>query len=553
MKRFAKLSIVLASVFAALNGCAVDEIGPPATSSATAAVITTSTEGAQAFASVLQARDYLLTASNIFTSLGAKANTIISTDSTLSSAGTDIACSGGGTWKYSGTVSGSNYDLTITMNGCRETPFQYEGSYTVTGALGDLSVTLGDSSTTFNIFYFNSAFNVLIAYLKAQVPYTITGTGTSTDASYTIAPSGKITTFDYFLLDTFTMSYSRASMYYTLSTDPGTGNQTTSISTNGNFSETRMSSGLTITLASFQIDRVKYYNSGSGTFTSDDTTLSGTATFNIRPNGTCFEGMYAVATTTPIRTDYGLGHTTDGILTINGVATAQFNSGGDVVVTVAGSAPYSAAKEFDLMKLCDYCALEQVVPPLLGPTGTATGSTMAVTLTWFGPSGSASDMDLHVKYYDTTTPISSTSETWHMDWHQGRSYPGSSGACSDPVGIAFSYAFDLDAPYSGTCDVGLDFDDVNGYGPEHITALKIPTGYYVVSVNSYSLHGDASATLFLAIHVGDYIFGPYSTTLTADDGEATDPASWYRVADVIVDGSGTVQVISPNTSLTPWH
>jgi hypothetical protein len=141
-----------------------------------------------------------------------------------------------------------------------------------------------------------------------------------------------------------------------------------------------------------------------------------------------------------------------------------------------------------------------------------------------------------------------------MDWHQGKSYPGTTGSCSDPAGLSFGDAFDLDSPYTGTCDVGLDFDDTNGYGPEHITALKLPAGYYVVSVNSYSLHGDASATNYLAITIGqDYVFGPYVSTLSSSYGEGEDPASWFRVADVRVNADGTVDVLSPNASLTPWH
>jgi hypothetical protein len=96
-------------------------------------------------------------------------------------------------------------------------------------------------------------------------------------------------------------------------------------------------------------------------------------------------------------------------------------------------------------------------------------------------------MDLHVKYYNVTNPTLSDVETWHIDWHQGQTYPGSTGSCTDPVGISFSDAFDLDAGHAGTCDIGLDFDDTNGYGPEHITAMKIPAGYYVISVDSFSL------------------------------------------------------------------
>ena len=161
-------------------------------------------------------------------------------------------------------------------------------------------------------------------------------------------------------------------------------------------------------------------------------------------------------------------------------------------------------------------------------------------------SGSTSDMDLHVKYYDSTVVSSpTTTEAWHIDWHQGKT-------CSNPAGLAFSDGLDIDGTGTGTCDVGLDFDDTNGYGPEHITALKLPVGYYIISVNSYSLR-DPPATLYLAVHIGDSIFGPYIGTLSNADAEGESTTSWYRVADVRVNSDGTVDVLSPNLLLNPWH
>jgi hypothetical protein len=545
MKTILKLTAAILSLYVALNGCAVNELDKPAPFSPTSVVIATSMEAAQAFASVLQARDLFITSTNLFKNLGGYSLGIMATDPTLAGKNTDIDCADGGTYKYDGTTTGGSYDLTVTFNGCRDKKFQYAGKYTVTGGTPtNITVKLGDSSTTFNIFYFNSAYTVLVDYLKAQSSFTMTGSGTATDAVYTITPSGKITTFDYFLLDTFTMTYSGATTGYTLSTDPVTGDQTTSISTDGNLSQTSFTRGLTITLSGFTVERIKRYNAGAGSFYADDTSLSGTAAFNYRPNNYCFEGSYTVATTTPVHTDYGLGHTTQGTLTLNGVATAQYNPGGDIDVSVTGSTPLSYAEEYALMKVCDYSAMEENTPPLLGPTGTAVGSTMAVTLTWTGPGGiSTSDMDLHVKYYNTTTPGPSTPPTWHIDWHQGKT-------CTDPAGLVFGDAFDLNA--DGRCDVGLDFDNTTGYGPEHITALRLPTGYYVVSVDSYSLHGDASATLYLSLHIGDNIFGPYIGTLSTDDGEGTDPSSWFRVADVRVNADGTVDILRPDGTLNPW-
>jgi len=142
-----------------------------------------------------------------------------------------------------------------------------------------------------------------------------------------------------------------------------------------------------------------------------------------------------------------------------------------------------------------------------------------------------------------------------MDWHQGKTYPGSTGSCTDPIGISFGDAFDLDAGHTGTCDIGLDFDDTNGYGPEHITALKIPSGYYVVSVDSYALNpSEYPTTHYLSLHIGDNIIGLYSGTLSDSDGEGgKSPAAWFRVADVRVKADGSIDVIAPDPSLNPWH
>jgi len=545
MRRLLKLTTILLSLFAALNGCSVEKLDPPPQYSLASAVITTSLEASQAFASVLQARDFLLTSTNLFKNLGDISLNIMATDPTLASAGTSTptSCADGGSYVYTGaTTTTGEYDLTVTFSGCREKRFQYEGSYVISnGTPTNITVALG-SSSSFNVFYFNSGYTVLIDYLKAQTSFTMTGSGTSTNAAYTIRPTGSITNFDYFLLDTFTMTFTSAVTDYTLSTDPVTFDQTTSISVSGNVSHSAIVRGLAISFSGFRIDRVKRYS--GGTYYADDTSLSGTALFNYRPNNYCFEGQYAVATTTPVHADYASGRTTAGTLTINGIATAQYNAGGDVDVSVTGASALNYSREYLLMKVCDYSGLEENTPPLLGPTGSTVGSTMAVTLTWVDNTGSTSDMDLHVKYYDSTVVSSpTTTETWHIDWHQGQS-------CSDPAGLSFYTGLDTDN--SGVCDVGLDFDDTNGYGPEHITSLKLPVGYYIISVNSYGL-GDPPATLYLAVHIGDSIFGPYIGTLSESDGEGEDTASWYRVADVRVNSDGTVDVLAPNLTLNPWH
>ena len=549
VKKIVRITIAVLSLYILLNGCSVQELEPPSSLSAATTVLASSGDAAEAFSSVLQARDFVITTSNLFRDLGEVTFNIMSTDPTLSTSGTGttpISCSDGGSYTYTGTVTGTTYDLSVTFNGCRQNRFQYQGTYTVTGGTpGDITVNLAGGGSTFNIFYFNDDYTVLIDYLQASSSFTLSGSGNSTAASYTITPSGSISIFDYFLLNSFSLTFSQTSMSYLLDTNTSTGAQTLYLSTNGSVRETSSFGGVTFLLTGFSVDRTKS-SSGGGSFTGDDTSMSGTATFSHSPSGSCAKGVFVITTQTPIHRDYLSGKTTQGLLTLNDVASAQYNTGGDIDVSLTGSSALNYADELALMKACDYAALEENTSDLLGPTGSAVGSTMAITLTWYGPSGSTSDMDLHLKYYNILDPASSptTTETWHMDWHQGSS-------CSNPAGLSFSDALDLNG--DGICDVGLDFDDTNGYGPEHITALSLPAGYYVVSVNSYSLNVDPSATMYLAVHIGDYIFGPYSTTLSSSDGEGTNPAAWFRVADVRVNGDGTVDVLSPNSSLTPWH
>lgn len=170
------------------------------------------------------------------------------------------------------------------------------------------------------------------------------------------------------------------------------------------------------------------------------------------------------------------------------------------------------------------------------------GDSLYITLLWSG--GDTSDMDLHLNYYETTNPTSTTPITWYVDWHIGR-------GCNNPSNISYSDALDLDN--DGICDIGLDWDDTEGYGPEHITATTLPAGYYVISVNSYSLDMDPYADVSVAVKIGDSLFGPYEHTFTTSDGEGQNPHAWFRVIDLRVNTDGTVEIISPNPDLKPWH
>jgi hypothetical protein len=153
-------------------------------------------------------------------------------------------------------------------------------------------------------------------------------------------------------------------------------------------------------------------------------------------------------------------------------------------------------------------------------------------------------MDLHLNYYDTTNPGPTTPIKWYVDYHIGI-------ACTNPPDITFRGALDVDG--DGICDIGLDWDDVQGYGPEHIVATKLPAGYYVISVNSYDLDRDPYAKISVTVKIGDSLFGPYVHTFTTEDYEGQNPDAWFRVVDIRVNTDGTIEVLSPNESLKPWH
>lgn len=530
--------IVVLSLFAALNGCAVDDkvLSPVPTSGSnlTMATIATTLQGAEAAASILQVRDFIRSSTRMYVDLALLAQNHMD-DPALPDKDTDIDCAEGGTYKYTGTydATAGTYDLILTLSGCRQNSFQYEGEYRARGVPSSMVNSLG-SSNTLNVFYFNSDYSVLVSYLKARTSYTLTGTGTSTDASYTITTNGSMSNFDYFLLDTYSFLFADLVVDYTLATDPVTGDQTINLVANGDYVESWSGGNFRVTLQWFRIDTAKVVSP-----TVDDTSVNGTLVFNYRPDGICVEGMYNVATLVPARFDRVLNYYTQGTLLINTAATVQYNAAGDLDVSVPGSMTMNFSREYSLMKECDFSAMEEILPPLFPPPApgspaTVTGSVLTATLTWFG--GASSDMDTHMVYYNTTAPTIADTPVWHVYYATGVD-------CTEPAGINFYGAVDVDG--DGTCDVGLDFDDTEGYGPEHITALKLQTGYYVIYIHNFSLDSDPFATIYSSVHVGDNIFAPYTTTFNS-----TTPY-YYPIADVRVNGDGTINVMAHDTALFP--
>ncbi len=521
--------------------------------------LSTTTQGSQVASATAQSRELLLTSTQLFKDLADIGLGHLTPSLATTPTGT-VICSDGGFYTYSGTYTApSAYSLTLTFNGCRYRGFQYVGAYLLTGAPSNFTVVLGGAST-FNIFNFDSAYTVLLAYLKANTSYTMTSSGTLPVTSYTINASGSITSFDYFLLNTFamTMSALRSSVVETTSANL---DSSTTLVTNGRFFESWASAGgsssARMTFTNFTVNKTKVNAAvaPATSYTTNTRSVDGRVSFAFSPSSFGYSGLFDIVTSTPVRfSNASPLQTTQGMLTTNGTATTSYNAGSDVDIIVSSSSVTSTLnfpREYDLMKITDFAAMEQDKPPLIPPPAPGvpvslpTGSTLAVTLTWIGPSGSStSDMDLHLHYYSSPTPTAGTPKTWTVHWSGGKT-------CSDPAGLAFGDALDLDG--DGVCDAGLDFDDTNGFGPEHITDLKLLPGYYIASVDSFNLPvAEHPTTLYLSLHIGDNIFGPYISTLSTSDGDGTTLAAWYHVADIRVNSNGTIDVMAPDPVLPPW-
>lgn len=99
----------------------------------------------------------------------------------------------------------------------------------------------------------------------------------------------------------------------------------------------------------------------------------------------------------------------------------------------------------------------------------------------------------------------------------------------------------------------LDLDNTTGFGPEDFIATSLVPGRYHIAVNYY---GNGQVPTAARIHVttasGSTNFGPY--TLAAPNGNMGYPVlgntnSWWRPCDIQVNADGTVNVMSPDTSV----
>lgn len=451
-------------------------------------------------------------------------------------------CTYGGSYDY--TVVGST--INMTFSACREgTPDGYgeelNGPVTFTVASRTatsttMTMTMGNGNDTiepgtdYEVKLFSDSFTNFyasyIADLSIDVGFTMNDGGTPADYTddsyaYTYAAAGQQRYSE------FTEVYNLAYVGFTANSTM-TGNGLSGTNTiNGQFNQSwaNGSEGVDITYTNLALGWAEV----TGGF---DYTVDGTIDVNFTPD-VCAEGSNTLDTTTPVHFDYAAGHTTAGVVTINGTTTVTYNANGSVTVSDANdSTTYTSESAMSAL-----CPVQDMSEPTEDTNdtgeGTAEASKLLATLSWTG--GATSDMDLHLTQYATTTPDAATVPSGYASF-AGMDY------CQSPLDASV-YWSGIDADGNGVCELGLDYDDVEGYGPEHITATTLADGYYMLAVNSYSLDSDPNATVTVTVDVGGTLFTFPTHTFTTADGLGTDPASWYRVADIRVSG-GTATVMA---------
>ncbi|MEK6743923.1 MAG: hypothetical protein AABZ15_09945 [Nitrospirota bacterium] len=517
--------------------------GTTTTSTATLvpASITTSADGAVSVAMVLQSKELLTTSTNLFKNLGfiAQSNMV----SAASGTGTGT-CTDYGTYDYTRSYSGGSYVLIYSFKLCRENDFQYDGTYVAMGTPASFTGRLSGLT----ILNFKNNYTTLIGSLVGtSVSYVMTGSGDAANALYIFTANGGISGFDYYTLGQHDMMFTALVTNYTVSTDAGNTVRDTAMTTNGRYSVRRLAATTAITYVGFTVNTQKQLLTNI-----EDVTIGGRISADRTPTAG-FEGVFDIATPTPIRTvlvPYP-PKTTQGTVVTNSSATVQYGNPDSIIVSVGTDTPQAFAKEFMLLKQADFYAMEQQLPIVSGATGTATGTVMSLSALSSGPSSAALDCytDVHVSYFLSTAPTA-TIPNWYVHWDSNLN------TCAAQAGIPFQEATSSTGIATDPCDVGLDINgaskDIASGGVEHFLAAALPQGYYVLSINNYSC---ATATIGNAatVMIGDYLFGPYTCSYTALDGDNFTPGAWCRLADVRVNASGVIDVLAPNGAIPPWH
>ena len=506
------------------------------------AAITTSADGAASASLVLQSKELLTTSTALFKSLGFIAQSNMVSAASGTGAG---ACADYGTYTYDRTYNTSGtYNIKFTFNLCRESDFQYDGTFSANGA----PVSFTGRLSGLTILNFKNNYTTLVGSLVgSSLSYKMEGSGDAANASHLLTANGGISAFDYYSLGRHTMSFT--ALVTTVSVTTNASIRDTSMTTNGKYSVTRLGVTTAITYVGFTVITQKQLLTNI-----EDVSIGGRISADRTPNSG-FEGVFDAATPTPIRTvlvPYP-PTTTLGTVVTNGSATVQYGAVDTILVSVGTDTPQSFAKEFMLLKQGDFYAMEQQLPIVSGTTGTASGTVMSISALSTGatPTDLNCYTDVHVNYYTNTNPLPADTIKWYVD------YDTSLTTCTAQASLPFQQGTSSTGVAGDPCDVGLDINassfDISSGGVEHFLAAALPQGYYVLSINNFSCATTVSNIATMLI--GDYLFGPYSCTYTDKeaDGNGTFPGAWCRLADIRVNASGVIDVIAPDPLLPPWH
>jgi len=109
----------------------------------------------------------------------------------------------------------------------------------------------------------------------------------------------------------------------------------------------------------------------------------------------------------------------------------------------------------------------------------------------------------------------------------------------------------------------LDYDDVDGYGPEHFTATRRIAGTYYVAVNYYrdprpdeTNYGSGRSTgAWIQVETPDDLVNYGPRTLTEPNGNSGYPvmystSPWWRVCKITVASGGGVSVAQDNADVS---
>ncbi len=460
------------------------------------------------------------------------------------------SCSDGGT--FAGTASSST-NFAVTFTNCKEGGNMYDGKVTmVLGTVSASSVPItmtfaGNTSTTkFTITSFSGTYDVAVLKMEMNMTLTNTLSTSGTTVTYAMVADGTMNLTDYSTTNTYTITFTSFGNSVAIS------GSTITTTISGKFEEAWTEAGVSSSVA-------MTYTSFTVTITDDGTytqlSPNGTVSITYTPSTKCSVTSVTVATVTPIKYVNATGGTIAGKITLNTTTSVTFNSDGTVTVS-DGSGTTAYASSYDMGKECPFSVPnpDMAAPPVSTSTGTTTSTSTGITATTMtvtslskaGAGGSlACYTDLHVNFYNVVAPTSSSVGTWYVDYHVS--------GCTNPSTFTFEQAQDIDA--DGICDVGLDInggshDDTSG-GLEHFSALKLPTGYYVISMNNWSCAADT--TNDVTIQLGSNVYGPYAASYTTSSADGTTAGAWFRVRDVRVNADKTVDVLSPDTNLNPWH